>query len=137
MTTTAATWFYAKPESRPYFVAERVRTSFWDQRFGSLWLDTVSAEPPLAMQGTYQGQPVRMEWEPGRWFRLLTRPEAPTLAGGVNNLLRRKPLMRYQDPDGHTVWEWWVQPDEAERRWQEVQGKPAYGNPQRLHPPAS
>lgn len=135
MTTTAATWFYRAPEDRPYLLAERVRTSFWDQRFGSLLLDTVSAEPPIVMQGTYTGSLVRMEWEPGQWFRLSTRPEVPALAGGVSNLLGRKPILRYSDPDGDVIWEWWVQPEAGERRWQAIQGKPVFGSPVRLNRP--
>jgi hypothetical protein len=127
MTTTAATWFYRTPEKRPYLLAERLRTSFWEQRFGSLWLDPVSAGPPVVMQGA-----IKMEWEPAQWFRLSSRPEVPALAGGVSNLLGRKPYLRYTDTDGDTVWEWWIDPKAGERRWQELQGKPAFGSPIRL-----
>lgn len=135
MTTTAATWFYRAPESRPYLIAERVRTSLWDQRLGSLWLDTVRAEAPIAMHGFFQNQPVQLEWEPGQWLRLAARPEAPALANGLQNALGRKPTLRYTDPEGHTVWEWWPAPEAAERRWQELQGKPAFGSPVRLDRP--
>jgi hypothetical protein len=131
MTTTAATWFYRQPEKRPYLIAERVRTSFWDQRLGGLWLDTVSAETPIKMAGYYNGAAVTLEWEPGQWMRLATKPAAPPLAQSTANLLRRKPILRYDDTDGHTVWEWWVKPEDGERRWQEIQGRPAFGSPVR------
>ncbi len=132
MTTTAATWFYRAPEKRPYLIAERVRTSLWDQRLGSLWLDTVSAEPPITMRGFYNNQPVQLEWEPAQWLRLSAKPEAPALANALANLLRRKPTLRFIDADGYTVWEWWLSPDAAEQRWQAIQGKPAFGRPVRL-----
>jgi hypothetical protein len=134
MTTTAATWFYQAPEKRPYFVAERVRTSFWDQRVFGLWLDTVSVESPVAMEGTHNGNPVKLAWEPGHWFRLATKTEDPGLAGSVSNLLRLKPVLRYTDLEGFAIWEWWVKAEDGERRWQEVQGKPAFGSPRRLKP---
>ena len=132
MTTTSATWFYRTPEKVPYLLAERVRTTFWDERFGSLWLDTVRAEAPFLMKGTCNGAQVKLEWEPGQWCRLYSTPASPALAQGVTNILRRKVVLRYEDPQGETVWEWWLTSADADKRWQEVQGKPAYRNPARL-----
>ena len=132
MTTNAATWFYRAPERVPYLLGERVRTTFWDERLGGLWLDTVSVESPIVMQGVYNGAAVRMEWEPVKWLRLFSSPAAPVLAQGVRNVLRFKPAIRYDDPDGRTVWEWWLDRSDADRRWQEIQGKPAFRNPARL-----
>lgn len=137
MTTTAATWFYRAPEDRPYLLAERVRTSFWDQRLGSLWLDTVSATAPIVMQGNDAGGPVRLEWEPGVWLRVTAAPAtADALSGATANLLGRRPTLRFTDTDGQAVWEWWIKPEDAERRWQALQGKPAFGSPVRLSRPA-
>lgn len=133
MTTTAATWFYHQPEKSPFLLAERVRTTFWDMRYGGLWLDTVRAENPIAMAGTYNGAPVKMEWEPGRWLRLATRPSLQPLADGVRLILGRKATLRYADADGYTTWEWWL--DGADKRWQEIQGKPAFGSPVRIDKP--
>ena len=132
MTTTAATWFYRTPEKIPYLLGERVRTTFWDERFGGLWLDAVTTEPPIVMQGSCDGAAVKMEWEPAKWLRLSTAPASPALAHGVANILRFKPVLRYEDPDGHTVWEWWLADDDADKRWQDIQGKPAFRNPVRL-----
>ncbi len=132
MTTNSATWFYRTPEKTPYLLAERVRTTFWDERLGSLWLDVVSAEPPIVMEGTHDGAQVRLEWEPAKWMRLSTAPAAPALAQGVANILRRRAALRYQDPQGYTVWEWWIEPGAADKRWQEIQGRPAFRNPARL-----
>jgi hypothetical protein len=132
MTTTAATWFYRAPEKTPYLLAERVRTTFWDARLGGLWLDTVSTETPITMQGNYNGAAVTLEWEPAKWMRLSSNPASPGLAAGVTNVLRRKANLRYEDPQGRVVWEWWLSPADADKRWHELQGKPAYRNPQRL-----
>jgi hypothetical protein len=132
MTTTAATWFYRTPENDRYLLGERVRTTFWDERFGGIWLEATRTEPPIVMQGSYNGAQVQMEWEPARWLRLKSAPPAPALAQGLANMLRVKPALRYEDSEGRTIWEWWLSRDEAEKRWQEIQGKPAFRNPVRL-----
>jgi hypothetical protein len=73
-----------------------------------------------------------MEWEPNQWLRLTAKPEAPGLVEGLRVLLMRKPTLSFTDKDGHTVTEWWVKAEDAARRWQEIQGKPAFGEPKRL-----
>jgi hypothetical protein len=130
MSATSATWFYRTPEHAPYLLGERVRSTFWEARFGGLWLDAVKTESPFFMQGSHSGARVTMEWEPGKWLRLCSVPAAPALARGTAVILRRKPTLRYQDSDGQTVWEWWL--EGGDKRWQEIQGKPAFGNPARL-----
>jgi hypothetical protein len=132
MATTAATWFYKTPENNAYLLGERVRSTFWDERFGGLWLDAVNTQSPFAMAGTHDGATVRMEWEPGKWLRVYSAPPAPAFVNGVSNVLRRKPVMRYEDPEGRTVCEWYLTPETANKRWQEIQGKPAFKNPERL-----
>jgi hypothetical protein len=130
MTTTAATWFYRTPESVPYLLSERINGTFWEARLGGVYLSVVSAKSPFSMAGSYNGAEVQMDWEPAKWLRLSTRPAAPGLASGLGNILRRRANIRYETPDGHTVWEWWV--EGADKRWQGLQGKPGYGNPTRL-----
>lgn len=131
MTTTAATWFYHQPEKIKYLLEERVRTSFWDARFGSFWANAVSTDNPIEMEGTFNGAPLQMVWEPGQWFRLSTHPAQPGLAKGLSNIILHRPVtLTYEDPQGHTVWEWRLA--DADKRWQEIQGKPAYRNLQRL-----
>jgi len=132
MTTTAATWFYRPPEKKPYLIAERLRTSLWDQRFGDVWLDTIRAEPPILLQGSYQGAPLKLEWEPGQWLRLAIKADGPHLAKGFENVLHRKPFLRYADGEGHNVWEWWMDDTAGEDRWQTIQGKPLFVSPVRL-----
>jgi hypothetical protein len=132
MTTTALTWFYAKPEKNAYALAERVRTTLWEARLGGIWLDTVRAEPPYLMRGRYGESEVEMEWEAGKWLALRARPAAPFLAERMAVVLRFKPAMTYEDADGWTVWEWHL--DGGEKRWQAIQGIPAYKQPQRLTP---
>jgi hypothetical protein len=130
MTTNAATWFYHAPEKNLYLIGERVRTTYWDERIGGLWLDAVQVEAPVMMQGTYNGAAVKLEWEPGQWLRLATAPASPFLANVTGNILRRKPALRYEDAEGHTVWEWRLA--DADKRWQEIQGMPMFHNPQKL-----
>ena len=130
MTTSAMTWFYNAPENIPYYISERVNTTFWDERVGDILLSVVRAEPPYEMEGTYSGSEVKMAWQPAKWLRLSTCPPAPSLMNGLANILRRKPSLRYELADGTTVWEWWI--DGAGDRWQELQGRPAYSNPVRL-----
>jgi hypothetical protein len=132
MSTTALKWFYAVPEKKPYMLAERVRNSLWEMRLGGLWLDTASVEPHFVLTGAHSGSNVKMEWEPNQWLRLTAKPEAPGLVEGLRVLLMRKPTLSFTDKDGHTVTEWWVKAEDAARRWQEIQGKPAFGEPKRL-----
>ena len=130
MTTTAATWFYRAPENQAYLLAERVNSTFWEERLGGVSLNVEKSESPFAMSGIYNGADVRMEWEPNKWMRLETAPAAPALAQGLGNALRRGANIRYETPDGHTVWEWRIA--DADKRWQELQGKAAFGEPVRL-----
>src|SRR3990172_4547633 len=130
MTTTAQTWFYNTPEDSPYLIAERVRTNFWDARFGGLWLDTVRAEPPILMRGTYNGSDVEMEWHPGQWLILRAKPASEALAQGVTNVIGFKPAFKYDDPHGYAAWEWHL--GDLKTRWQIIQGRPDFGRLERL-----
>jgi hypothetical protein len=130
MTTTALTWFYRAPEKIPYYIAERVNGTFWEARLPGVYLDVERAEPPILMKGNYNGAPIRMEWEPAKWLRLTTRPAAPALARGVENILGLKANLRYETEDSETVWEWRLH--DTDKRWQEIQGKPVFRNPARL-----
>ncbi len=132
MTTTAATWFYHPPEKSAFLIAERVRTSLWDQRLGAVWLETERTENPVRLTGQMEDSAISLEWEPAQWLRLGTQPEAPALAHGVSYLLQRQPTLKYTDPAGNSVWEWWIQPAAAEQRWQAMQGQPSFGSPVRL-----
>jgi len=132
MTTSAATWFYRAPEKAPFLLAERVRTTFWDARFGDFWVDAVSTESPIRMEGIYSGQAIQFDWEPGKWFKLSTNAVSKALLEGTNLVLGLKAVLKYEDSGGQLVWEWWVNPDELEKRWKEIQGKPSYNNPLRL-----
>ena len=130
MTTNAMTWFYRAPEKIPYYISERVNGTFWEARLPGVYLDVVRAEPPFKMQGTYNGTPIEMEWEPAKWLRLTTTPASPGLVKGLANILRRQPSLSFETADGETIWEWRL--DDMDKRWLELQGKPAYRNPVRL-----
>lgn len=130
MTTSAATWFYRAPEKVPYLVSERVNTTFWDARIAGVCLRAESVAGPYVLKGTYNGGLITMEWQPNEWLRLTTFPAAPALANGTALVLRRKPFLSYEGPEGEMVWEWWIAG--GDKRWHEMQGKPAYRNPMRL-----
>ncbi len=130
MAATAASWFYRTPESNAYLLAERVNGTFWDNRLGGILLTAIKSDAPFTLIGTYLGADVRMEWEPNKWMRLSTNPASPALVDGLANILRRKPDLRFDEAGGETVWEWWL--DGADKRWQELQGKAAFGTSMRL-----
>ncbi len=130
MTTTAMTWFYRAPEKIPYYIGERVNGTFWEARMPGVFLDVVRSEPPFLMEGNYNGAPIQMEWVPNKWLRLTTCPASPALAKGLANILRRKPNLSFETADGETIWEWRL--EDADQRWQQIQGKPAFRNPTRL-----
>lgn len=130
MTTSAHTWFFNTPESNKYLLAERIRTSLWDARFGGIWLDTVRETAPFKMAGTYQNGEVELEWQPRQWLVLRTDPANEDLMRGVGNLLRLQPAFQYVDPRGATTWEWHT--GDINERWQTIQGKPEFGMLQRL-----
>ncbi len=131
MTTTAAIWFYRAPENEAYLLAERVNSSFWEERLGGVYLSANKTVAPFSMSGNYNGADVKLTWDTNKWLRLETAPGAPGLAKGLENMLRRGASFRYETPEGYTVWEWWLA--NADKRWQEMQGKPAFQNPVRLH----
>jgi len=130
MTTTAATWFYRAPENEAYLLAERVNSSFWEERLGGVYLSADKTDAPYGMSGSYNGAEVKLNWDTNKWLRLETSPAEPGLAKGLANMLRRTANFRYETAAGNTVWEWWLA--NADKRWQEMQGKPAFHNPARL-----
>lgn len=130
MTTTAATWFYNAPEKVPYLVSERVNTTYWEARIGQVLFRTEKVDGPFVLSGMYATSQLRLEWEPNQWLRLTADPAVPVLVEGTRMILRRKPFLRYETPEGASVWEWWLAG--GDKRWQEIQGKPAYRNPVKL-----
>ncbi len=133
MTTTATAWFYREPEHNAYALQERIRTHFWDERVGDIFLDTVRAEPPFEMQGEYNRTPVHMEWVPKKYMKLRLHAGSEALARILSRMLKLKPYLKYQDAEGRTIWEWYLNDDEGHKRWQSVQGLPAYRHPERLN----
>ena len=130
MTSTAAAWFYHKPESIPYYIEERVNQTLWAARLGDIYLRCLSAEPPIVMEGQWHGSKIVFEWEPGRYFACRSQPAQPELVEVLNFVLGLKPSFSYEDADGMLVYEWRLEGD-AER-WQAIQGQPMYHHPRRL-----
>jgi len=78
----------------------------------------------------YNGARMALEWEPKKWARLSTAPASPSLAQGLANIIRRPATLRYVNEQGESVWEWRL--EDADKRWQELQGKAAFHSPERL-----
>jgi hypothetical protein len=76
--------------------------------------------------------PVEIEWVPNQAFTLHVPQDSDSsdLVRGVSRVLALKPAFSYTDGQGHRVTEWHV--DGGAARWQEIQGKAAFGNLQRL-----
>lgn len=132
MTTTAATWFYNDPEPIPYYLEERVNQTFWQARLTNIWLKCTRAEPPYQMAGDWREVPVEIEWVPNQAFTLRVPQDSDSgdLVRSVSRVLALKPAFSYTDGQGQQVTEWHV--DGGAARWQEIQGKAAFGNLQRL-----
>ncbi|MEL7434253.1 MAG: hypothetical protein AAFN11_09930, partial [Chloroflexota bacterium] len=47
MSTSSRTWFYSKPEPRPYYIEERVNHTLWKNRVQGLFMSCVQAEDPI------------------------------------------------------------------------------------------
>lgn len=124
MTTSALTWFYNAPEKNSFLIDERIRTSLWDARLGSIWIETVRAESPILMRGTFQGTVLELEWEPKKWCTLRTKPETKLLYGTIKNILGFNATIKYETPEGFTAWEWRL--NDLKERWQAIQGQPGF-----------
>lgn len=130
MTTTAITWFYNDPGNNANNIAERVRTTLWEARLGSLWLDVVSAETPYKMQGTNNSIPIEIEWVPGKTFTLRTQTDQPLLVERLSFVLAFPAAFSYTDSDNYTLYEW--RRNDADERWRMLNGNPQYQNLKRL-----
>lgn len=134
MSTSSRTWFYAKPEPRPYYIEERVNHTLWKNRVQGLYMSCTQAEDPIRMEGNWNGIPVMFEWEPGQYFTLRMGEERKELIAVMRQiLLDLKPSFAYQDIDGLYVVEWHT--DEGTTRWKEIQGNPQYQGLRRLQKP--
>jgi len=134
MSTSSRTWFYAKPEPRPYYIEERVNHSLWKNRVQGLFMSCTQAENPIKMEGNWNGIPVFFEWEPGSYFILRMGEERKDFIGVMRQiLLGLVPVITYQDVDGLYVVEWHV--DDVDKRWKDIQGNPQYQGLRRLKSP--
>jgi hypothetical protein len=136
MATSARTWFYSRPEPRPYYIEERVNHTLWKNRVQGIHMSCTQAENPIQMEGNWNGMPVFFQWEPGQYFILRTGEERKELVAVMRQiLLDLKPAFAYQDIDGFYVVEWHL--DDSEARWKQIQGNPQYQGLRRLQAPAS
>jgi hypothetical protein len=126
MTTNSRTWFYTEPEHRPYYIEERVNQNLWANRFGSIYLDCVRAEPPFRMEGVWKGINVVIEWVPNNWFKLTSSQEDRTLIAGFAQVLQFPPTLSYINENGEFVAEW--RRVDADKRLQEIRGHAQYTN---------
>ena len=72
MATDSRTWFYTTPEPRPYYIEERVNHTLWKNRLQTLTMSCTQATVPIKMEGNWQGNLVKFEWQPGKYFTLTT-----------------------------------------------------------------
>lgn len=134
MSTSSRTWFYSKPEPRPYYIEERINHTLWRNRVQGISMSCNQAENPIKMEGSWNGMPVLFEWEPGDYFTLRMGEERKELVVVMRQiLLGLKPSFAYQDIDGLYVVEWHI--DEGVNRWKEIQGNPQYQGLRRLQAP--
>lgn len=131
MATSARTWFYSKPEPRPYYIEERVNHTLWKNRIQGVYMSCTQAENPIKMEGTLNGMPLYFEWIPGDYFVLRMGEERKEIVGTIRQmLLGLKPSFAYQDIEGLYVVEWHT--DGGESRWKDIQGDPRFQGLRRL-----
>jgi hypothetical protein len=134
MATSSRTWFYAKPEPRPFYIEERVNHTLWKNRVQGLFMSCTQAENPIKMEGSWNGIPVMFEWEPGQYFILRLGEERKDFIGVMRQiLLGLVPSFAYQDLDGMYVVEWHL--DDTDKRWKDIQGNPQFQGLRRLQAP--
>lgn len=134
MSTSSRTWFYSKPEPRPYYIEERVNHTLWKNRVQGLFMSCTQAEDPIKMEGNWNGIPVLFEWEAGEYFILRMGEERKDFIGVMRQiLLGLVPSFAYQDIDGLYVVEWHV--GDTDTRWKDIQGNPQYQGLRRLKAP--
>ncbi|MCB9436856.1 MAG: hypothetical protein H6673_07650 [Anaerolineales bacterium] len=128
MATNATTWFYGEPEKgRPYLIGERLTHTFWANRLADIYLRCTQADGPFKVEGEWRGIRVEMEWEPKKYFKLLTSQEDQGLMAVCAEVLGFRPSMSYVSDRKHVV-EWYPNRDEALARLKEIQGQPGYTN---------
>ena len=133
MATDSRTWFYTTPEPRPYYIEERVNHTLWKNRLQTLFMTCTQPEPPIRMEGLWQGSPISFEWNPGKWFILRSTQESKELIGVLRQILMLRPAFAYEDPDGMHVVEWHT--DGGSDRWRQIQGDPHFQGLRRLRAP--
>jgi hypothetical protein len=136
MATNSRTWFYSRPEPRPYYIEERVNHSLWNNRIQGVFMSCTQAANPIKMEGTLNGMPMFFEWEPGLYFILRMGEERKDIIGTIRQMLfGLKPSFAYQDVDSLYVVEWHT--DGGEARWKDIQGNPQYQGLRRLAAPTN
>lgn len=131
MATDSRRWFYSTPEPRPYFIEERINHTLWKNRLQSVYMNCVQAEPPIIMEGNWNGMPLEFEWVPGDYFILRAGEKRRELIGVIRQMLfNLPPALEYENPQGMHVVEWHT--DGGEDRWAALQGNPAYQGLRRI-----
>lgn len=134
MANTARQWFYSIPEPRPYYIEERVNHSLWNNRLQNVFMSCTQAAPPVQMEGSLDGMPIRFEFMPGGYFTLSMPEERKDVISTIRQvLLGLKPSFTYQDSDGMFVVEWHT--DGGDARWREIQGNPSFQGLRRMKRP--
>lgn len=128
MATNARTWFYETPEKNAYLLQERVNGTLWMARLSDVYFVAEQVESPYRMAATWQGHPVTIEWETGKWLRLESDASLPAVIGAFSNVLQIPATLTYlYSTTGRVITEW--HRDGGNTRWREIQGNPTYHNP--------
>ena len=130
MATDSRTWFYTTPEPRPYYIEERVNHTLWKNRLQTLTMSCTQATVPIKMEGNWQGNLVKFEWQPGKYFTLTTPRESKEFIGVMRQILMMRPALSYDNPEGMHVVEWHT--DGGAARLKEIQGNPQFQGLRRL-----
>lgn len=130
MATNARTWFYEIPEKNAYLLQERVNSTLWMARLSDVFFVAETVEAPYRMTTTWQGHPVRIEWETGKWLRMEADSDVPLVVSAFSNVLQIPATLTYTDSNGRIITEW--HRDGGSERWREIQGNPSFQSPIRL-----
>lgn len=130
MATNARTWFYETPEDSPYLLQERVNSTLWMARLWDVFFIAEQTTAPFRMTATRQASPLTIEWETGKWLRLIAAADEPSVVGAFSNILQIPATLTYIDSSGRIITEW--HRDGGTARWREIQGNPMFQSPVRL-----
>jgi hypothetical protein len=136
MSTNARSWFFNAPEPNAFAIVERLNGTFWQARLTQLiFTRCTSATAPIRCEGYFRDTPLEVEWEPGKWLAVRCTRALDALAPQIARIIGAPATFGYQDETNRNVIEFHRDAAGSQARWLDIQGKPAFHNPQRLTAP--